>query len=309
MNKFSWIGYNIDTHTGFIFANDSRTEKLCSDLNDLFAKLELSSFVHVKEIASVVGQIISMTASCGNLSQIMTRYLHLIVNSCRSWNSAVFVHNQGKEELYFWRDNLRTLNGVSFWPVPFVPSKALFSDASSTGCGAFIQGSSLVYHRNWSAEESQKSSTGRELFAIKSALETFGAHLAGQRVRCNTDNQNVVRIIQVGSMVKELQDIALNVLFASHRRIQRCNLASARPEFAGLLISMIVRYMMEFSSNWTNFGVHILFTDSLAVTIPNCLGSTPGFSSQVLKLLMLFHRIGLRKITGLFRLPFLSAGH
>ena len=221
MNKFSWIGYNIDTHRGFIFANDSRIEKLCSDLNDLCAKLELSSFVHVKEIASVVGQIISMTASCGNVSQIMTRYLHLIINSRRSWNSAVFVHDQGKEELYFWKDNLRALNGVSFWPVPFVPSKVLFSDASSTGCGAFIQDSSLVCHRNWSAEESQKSSTWRELFAIKFALEAFGAHLAGQRVRCNTDNQNVVRIIQVGSMVKELQDIALNVfLFTSHRRIQ-----------------------------------------------------------------------------------------
>ena len=70
----------------------------------------------------------------------MTRHLHLIINSRRSWNSAVFVLDQGKEELYFWRDNLRTLNAVSFWPVPFVPSKALFSDAFSIGCGAFIQG-------------------------------------------------------------------------------------------------------------------------------------------------------------------------
>ena len=144
MNRFSWIGYNIDTHTGFIFANDSRIQKLYSDLNDICANLELSDFVHVKEIASVVGQITSMTASCGNVAQIMTRYLHLIINSRRSWNSAVFVHDQGKEEVYFWRDNLRTLNGVLFWPAPFVPSKVLFSDASSTGCGAFIQGSSLV---------------------------------------------------------------------------------------------------------------------------------------------------------------------
>lgn len=166
---------------------------LCSDLNDLCAKLELSSFVHVKVIACVVGQIFSMTANCGNVSQIMTRYLHLIINSRRSWNSAVFVQDLGKEEFYFWRDNLRTLNVVSFWPVPFVPSKALFSDAFSIGCGAFIQGSSLVCHTNWSAEESKKSSTWRERFAI----EAFGAHLAGQRVRCDTGNQNVVRIIQV----------------------------------------------------------------------------------------------------------------
>ena len=89
------------------------------------------------------------------------------------------------------------MNVVSFWPVPFVPSKALFSDAFSIGCGAFIQGSSLVCHRNWSAEESKKSSTRRELFAIKLALEVFGTHLAGQRVRCNTDNQNFVRVIHV----------------------------------------------------------------------------------------------------------------
>ena len=27
MNKFSWIGYNIDTHTGFIFASHARIEK------------------------------------------------------------------------------------------------------------------------------------------------------------------------------------------------------------------------------------------------------------------------------------------
>ena len=113
-NKFSWIGYNIDTHTGFIFASDARIEKLCSDLNAVCANLEQSAFIHVKTIASIVGQIISMTSSCGNVSQIMTRYLHLIINSRHSWNSIVFVQDQGKQELHFWRDNLKTLNGVLF---------------------------------------------------------------------------------------------------------------------------------------------------------------------------------------------------
>ena len=83
-----------------------------------------------------------MTSSCGNVSQVMTRYLHLIINSRHSWNSFVFVQDQGKQELHFWRDNLKTLNGVLFWPTPFVPSKVLFSDTSISGCGAFVQGSS-----------------------------------------------------------------------------------------------------------------------------------------------------------------------
>ena len=48
MNKFSWIGYNIDTHRGqFIFASDARIEKLCCDLNEVCANLEQSAFVYV----------------------------------------------------------------------------------------------------------------------------------------------------------------------------------------------------------------------------------------------------------------------
>ena len=75
----------------------------------------------------------------------MTRYLHFIVNSRHSWNSSVFVLDEGKNELLFWRENLNALNGVLFWPVPFVPSVVIFLDASANGCAAFIQGTDLVF--------------------------------------------------------------------------------------------------------------------------------------------------------------------
>ena len=94
----------------------------------------------------------------------------------------------------------------------------MFTDASSTGCGGLIQSSAFVCHKNWSAEESQKTSTWIELVPINFALESFDNHLSGQSVACNTDNQNVVRIIQAGSMVKELQDIALNTFFFTSQR-------------------------------------------------------------------------------------------
>ena len=193
-NKFSWSGYKIDTHTGFIFASDARIEKLCSDPNAVCANLEQSAFVHVKTIASIVGQIMSMTSSCGNVSQIMTRYLLLIIYSRHSWNSFVSVQDQGKQELHFWRDNLKTLNGVLFCMATAFCSVQIFffSDASLSGCGAFVQGSSLVSPRNWSTEESQ---VWREPAAIKFALAAFEAQLSGLRVDCYTDNQNVVRII------------------------------------------------------------------------------------------------------------------
>ena len=55
---------------------------------------------------------------------------------------------------------------------------------------------------------------------VKYSLEAFNNNLAGHRVRWNTDNQNVVRIVQVGSMIEELQELALDIfLFASSHNI------------------------------------------------------------------------------------------
>lgn len=103
----------------------------------------------------------------------------------------------------------------------FVPSVVIFSNASANGWAAFIQGTDLVFQRNWSLDESEKSSTWRELAAIKFSIEAFGTRLSKQRVRWHTDSQSAVRIIQVGSMVRELQDLALSVfLFTAQHQIQ-----------------------------------------------------------------------------------------
>ena len=157
--------------------------------------MEESRFVHVKRIASIVGQIVSLFPSCGTVTQIMTRFLHFIVNFRHSCNLLVFVHDQGESELLSWRDNLIALNGVLFWPVPFVPSVAILSDASANGCAAFIQGNDLVFQRNWFLDESEKSSTWRKLAAIKFSNGAFGSRLSKQRVRWHTDSQNAMQII------------------------------------------------------------------------------------------------------------------
>ena len=94
----------------------------------------MPAFSYVKEIASVVGPFISMSVGAGiYVSLIMTRYWHHVINSRSSWNSVILVPDQGREELDFWLDNKRALNGVLFWLVPFVPAKVMFSDAWSTG--------------------------------------------------------------------------------------------------------------------------------------------------------------------------------
>ena len=65
-----------------------------------------------------------MSASSGNVTQVMTRYLHLITNSRSSWNSLVCVDYQAKQELF------KHVKCILFWPIPFVLSKVLFTDSS-----------------------------------------------------------------------------------------------------------------------------------------------------------------------------------
>ena len=92
-NIFSWIDFIINTRSGLIYATDVRIESLCCDLNELCADFEVSASIHVKSLASIVGKIISLSACCGNVTQIMTRYLHVIVNSQDSWHSIVFIQD------------------------------------------------------------------------------------------------------------------------------------------------------------------------------------------------------------------------
>ena len=52
----------------------------------------------------------------------------------------------------------------------------------------------LVFQRNWSLDESEKSSTWRELAAIKFPIEAFGTCLSKQRVRWHTDSRNAFSV-------------------------------------------------------------------------------------------------------------------
>ena len=51
----------------------------------------------------------------------------------------------------------------------------------------------------WSADLAKESSTMREILAVRKVLQSFAPKVAGLCVKWHTDNQNVARIIDVGS--------------------------------------------------------------------------------------------------------------
>ena len=125
----TWLGVVPITIDGSVQANDERITKLTSDLGLLRTLCFLQSLckVHVNSVASVAGQIISLSSCVGSVTRIMTRHLFSVVNSAFSWDSEVFLSDDSISEINFWANNVNSLNGRVYWggTIATGPSKFL----------------------------------------------------------------------------------------------------------------------------------------------------------------------------------------
>ncbi|XP_072025653.1 uncharacterized protein [Amphiura filiformis] len=204
-----WLGFVWDAAEGSLAVTDRRIGDTLESINCVIDSFPRTT---ARKLASVTGKIISFMPVVGSIARLMTRFLHHEIVARSSWDS-VFRISAGSSainELFFWKTKLadpfkRHLTNYS------IPRVLVFSDASSTGCGAFISDTNKVSHRVWSAEEASESSTWRERFAILSALCSFGSSLDNQSIKVFTDNQSAVSILQAGSMKINLHVISLAI--------------------------------------------------------------------------------------------------
>ena len=87
--------------------------------------------------------------------------------------------------------------------------KIIYSDASSTACAAFMEGTTHIAHRMFTKSAQEKSSRFRELPGIQLAVEAFQPLITSCNVKMFTDSQMAVKITEVGSMKLEYHDIAI----------------------------------------------------------------------------------------------------
>ena len=208
----SWLGIHLNTLNGTIRATDECIAKLSPDLA-AFSSYKTSSAVHVKRVASIAGQIISLSSCLGSVARIMTRFLFSVVNSAVSWDSEVSLSDDSLCEIEFWSNNVHVLNGKIYWGASSLPVRvSFFSDASNSAYGAFVEPQpELTFSQNWSLVESVRSSSWRELKAVCLALEAFASRLSNSKAFWYSDNQNVESILRNGSGKCDLQELALVV--------------------------------------------------------------------------------------------------
>jgi len=111
---------------------DERITKLTSDLSfgslqTLFSQQSVWK-VHVKRVASVSGQIISLSSYLASVTRIMTMHLFSVVFSASPLRCEVFLSDNS----IFWASNFNALKGTFFGGVQLLPVRVSFSDDSNS---------------------------------------------------------------------------------------------------------------------------------------------------------------------------------
>ena len=209
--KLCWLGFELDLEVGFILVPQYKITALQMLLERSSGQESLTA----RQLASITGKIISMSLALGTIARLQTRSLYALINSRSSWCQKLKLSPEATNELQFWKEKLKHFNGQNIWHSPSAV-RLVYSDASDTGYGGYtVEHGCHIAQGQWLPQESSQSSTWRELKAVLRVLESLADKLHNQRIRWFSDNQNVVRILLVGSRNPMLQKEALAIFNTS----------------------------------------------------------------------------------------------
>ena len=129
-------------------------ERIAALKLQLTAALDKSS-IKARDLASIVGKIISMTLAMGPVSRLvlMTRRMYAFLNSRMYWCQRLEMNLETRSEMEFWHMQVDCINGHEIWHSPSAV-RLVYSDASGSGYGGFtVEHGCHVAHGAWSAEE------------------------------------------------------------------------------------------------------------------------------------------------------------
>ena len=167
---------------GVVIISEPRLKKYLVHIDKVLADPKVSA----RDLASLVGKIISMSAVLGNLSSIMTKHCQMSVAAAQDWDTPSPLDRYCIVELEFWKDSLRRLNSRDLFSCnpPFI---SVYSDASDVACGDHILGKDICAHRMFTNAEPTQSSKYRELASILFVFKAFRPFLSSSREKWFTE--------------------------------------------------------------------------------------------------------------------------
>ena len=129
-----WLGFILDLGKRMFKVPVDKIRKLTMSIQNIPAKGRVS----VRQLASVVGQIISMGIAFGPIAWLRSRYLCDVINHRWSWQDKVVLLQEAADELQFWKANIARFNGQHIWFSPGA-TRIAYSDASDFAFGGYVE--------------------------------------------------------------------------------------------------------------------------------------------------------------------------
>ena len=161
VQRLQWLGFVIDTAHGHI---EVPSDKIAS-LRQRIEQAVSSDLVPTKLLASIIGRIISMGLGIGPISRFMTRSMYTVLEARQAWCELLRLSPEAQDELSFWLACAADYKVQLIWYTPSAV-RVVYSDASDTGYGGYVEHGASVAYGQWSAKEALQSSTWRELTAV-----------------------------------------------------------------------------------------------------------------------------------------------
>lgn len=202
------LGFIMDLRYGIFQVPARRVDAL----NQLIVTIIEKRFtVSARCLSRLAGSLVSMGLALGPVVRLWTRSIYSDICKADCWDKPFLMSEESQTEVLFWRDNF-DCSGYPIWsPSPKV-EVLTYSDASGQGWGGYaVHFSDKVARGSWSSAESLKSSTFREVKAIRLVLESYSDEVRGKEVLHRTDNKNAEIVLSVGSRNKELHQEAVAV--------------------------------------------------------------------------------------------------
>ena len=198
----TYIGYKITTgDKPTLRIPNERIYKLRKDVKRILTH----NTVNARMLARVAGQCISM-AKAVLPAKLLLRNAYRLLASKTSWSDTLVLDMNTRKDLEWWVQALSTWNGAPIQTRPI--DLQMETDASMSGWGAHIKGTSQLAAGFWNDRLAQMPSNYRELMAVLMALKSFNFH-PGSSVQVLTDNVTTMAYInQLGGPSPALSQLA-----------------------------------------------------------------------------------------------------
>lgn len=239
--KLLHLGFVTDTIAMRYFVPVEKIVVLKNLIMSIVTVQNANNVVHVKTLATVLGKIISMLRSHGDILMVMSRTAqhelgkHVLTHG---WNSQMYISNQIVNEFGYILNCLDNMNGQPIYTAAAVSHSVdllathkitleiqttnsnmknlIVSDASDSQAFVYCADGTFKYVQDFefTQAESSLSSGHRELLSVKFALEKtpdFFKQFSPGKIFWQTDSRNVFTFLRRGSRQPDIQSDVVKI--------------------------------------------------------------------------------------------------